>query len=135
MVLTQDSDVSAFIEEYCDAFRPGNSDEMAKYFYYPNTLIMNGTSTVVASPEKLRSLMAAGLSELEANGFLCSKLQELNVHKLAADIVIVSARFKRLKANDQVLEEIAATYTLLHGSNSGWTIAVTVVHDIDKLLR
>ena len=128
------SEIIEFTEQYCAAFRPGNSGGMVKYFHYPTTLIANGTSTQVSNANDLCSALAVNLSALEDAGFQYSEIQELNIHVLADNVALVSARYKRFKSNNQVLEEIAATYTLIREVELGWRIAVTIIHDADKLV-
>ena len=128
------SEIVEFTEQYCAAFRPGNASEMAKFFQYPTTLIANGTSTQISNADDLCSTIAINLSALEDAGFRYSEIQELSINVLADDIALVSARYKRFKSDKQVLEEIAATYTLVKRAELGWGIAVTIVHDADKIV-
>lgn len=131
----QEVEVKNFINEYCDAFRPGNNDEIAMYFHYPVAMLVNGMNLSINDTDELEAMLGGMLHELESKGFSYSKPQEVHVHSLSDEIVIVSARYHRFKSDDTILEEISATYTLCKNTDSTWKIVTIIGHDVDSLIR
>lgn len=129
-----ESEVSAFMHEYCRAFRPGNASAMPRYFHFPASLMASGLRLSINAPDELVQMLSVGLSDLAAAGFSHSEIQDIHVHELADDIALVSARYHRLKADDRLLEEIAASYTLYREADSGWGIVAIVTHDPDRVI-
>ncbi|WNC71000.1 hypothetical protein RGQ13_12785 [Thalassotalea psychrophila] len=130
----KNSEISQFIHEYCRAFRPGNINEIIKYFHYPTTMLVNGMNLHVASSVELEPLLSSGLSDMKSKGFSYSKIQDLYIHSLSEKIAIVSASYIRFKSDDTALEEIAATYTIFNDSELGCGIVTIIAHELDKVI-
>ena len=58
----------------------------------------------------------------------------LHIKQLSATATLASGVAVRYKADGQELERVGVSY-VLHGAEDRWTIAVTVVHDTDKVVR
>ena len=58
----------------------------------------------------------------------------LQVKRLSVTTTLAGGIAVRYKADGQELDRAGVTY-LLHKADSGWKIAVTVVHDTDNVLR
>ena len=130
----KNSEISKFIHEYCDAFRPDNFNKMEKYFHFPMSLLARGMSLQFANFDEFAIILNAMLSDLAAKGFSYSKIQTLYIHRLADDIAIVSASYKRFNTDGSVLEAIAATYTLRKDAKSAWGIVAIISHEVDKVI-
>ncbi|WP_373083665.1 hypothetical protein [Zhongshania sp.] len=128
------SEISKFIHEYCDTFRPGGSSEMPKYFHCPVTMLSGGVNLQFGCTDDLALALSSILSGLEAKGFSYSKIQELHIHRLSENTAIVSASFKRFTSDHAVLEEIAATYTIFKKTDLSWGIITIITHELDKVI-
>jgi hypothetical protein len=69
---------------------------------------------------------------LRARGFARTELNNLHVKRLSTTSVLASGVAVRSKVDGQDLR-VGVTY-ILHKTNSGWRIAVLVVHDTDSVL-
>jgi hypothetical protein len=58
----------------------------------------------------------------------------LHVKQLSAAASLASGVAVRYRADGQELERVGVSY-VLHKADDRWTIAVTVVHDTDKVVR
>ena len=129
-----DDSIVAFMQRYCRAFRPGNASAMPAFFHFPASLMASGLRLTLNSPEELVQMLSVSLDDLAAAGFAHSEIQAIHVHELAEDIALVSARYHRLRADDSVLEEIAASYTLCRESEGDWGIVAIITHDPSRII-
>jgi ketosteroid isomerase-like protein len=130
----QHAEIREFIHRYCEAFRPGNIEAVAQYFHYPTILLSDGMSIPLLDAKALSAALGVALSALADNGFAYSQPQQLHIHGLTNETAIVSARYNRCRADGSLLEEIAATYTLLKTAEQGWKIVTIITHDRDNLI-
>jgi ketosteroid isomerase-like protein len=104
------------------------------YFHEP-TLLMS-VQGVAAAPTHaaLTPLLTLFMEGLRARGFARTELNNLHVKRLSTASVLASGVAVRSKVDGQELDRVGVTY-ILHKTNSGWRIAVLVVHDTDSVLE
>ena len=104
------------------------------YFHQPSLLI--GLPGVPAAPTSavLTSIFAPVIEDLRARGYGRSELSLHQVKLLSATAALANGVARRYKIDGQELESIGVTY-LLHRSDTGWKIAVVVLHDRDEVVR
>ena len=72
---------------------------------------------------------------LRARGYGRSELGMLHVKQLSATAALASGVAVRYRADGQELERVGVSYVLHKADDDRWKIAVTVVHDTDKVVR
>lgn len=128
------SDVKTLVTDYCDAFRPGNIHKLTNFFHFPVNFVMTGIRIQIACEEEFVSIVGGVISQLEIKGFKYSKVGDIYVSELAKGVAIVSARFERYKNNEELLEEVGATYSLFEDKENGWRIISVMSHPAENIL-
>jgi ketosteroid isomerase-like protein len=128
------SNISAMLEKYCAAFRPCNAKSIAQFYHCPATVFSNGIMITLTSRADIENMLSAGLSALESRDFSQSIITSMHIHPFSDDVVLLSASFSRLSTKGDVLENIAATYTLFNAPEAGWKIATLIAHNTDRLI-
>lgn len=123
--------VTRVLTEYYSAFSTLEVQAIAPYFHEPSVLIIPGQG-VIATPTHaaITALFTAFLEALQARGFARSELTALHVKRLSSATTLAGGIAVRYKTDGQELDRAGVTY-LLHKTDSGWKIAVIVVHDPD----
>jgi ketosteroid isomerase-like protein len=126
--------VTRVLTDYVSAF--GTLDVQAILPYYHEPCLLVGPQGVAALPT--RAAMVAAFTPmiegLRARGYGRSELSMLHVKQLSAAASLASGVAVRYRADGQELERVGVSY-VLHKADDRWTIAVTVVHDTDKVVR
>jgi hypothetical protein len=128
------SNISVMLEKYCAAFRPGNAKSIAQFYHCPATVFANGMMITLSNRADIENLLSAGLNALESRDFSHSNITSMHIHPFSDEVVLVSASFSRLSTKGDVLENIAATYTLFNAPEAGWEIATLIAHNTDQLI-
>jgi len=120
-----------------DDFRAfGKLDVQAILPYYLEPSVLITARGVAAMPT--HAAMAAAFTPLmeglRARGYARSELTTLHMKRLSATATLVSGVAVRYKADGQELERTGVTY-VLHKTDNGWKIAVTVGHDAESVPR
>ncbi len=126
--------ISTFIEHYCATFRPGNAAAAVSYFHFPVIIVAGGSKLHFSKVDELKAMFDNGLGALQESGFSHSTVGEMHIHRLTDTVAIVSAAFTRWHEDGSVLENIAATYTLLAESGEDWKITALIAHDSSGLI-
>lgn len=132
--MTNEADVTKVLADYYSAFSTLDVQAMLPYFHQPSLLV--GPPGVLAAPTSavLASIFAPVIEDLRARGYGRSELSLHQVKLLSATAALANGVARRYKADGQELESIGVTY-LLHKSDTGWKIAVVVLHDTDEVVR
>ena len=127
--------VSRVLTDYVSAF--GTLDVRAILPYYHEPCLLVGPQGVVALPT--RAAMVAAFTPmmegLRERGYGRSELSMLHVRQLSPTAALASGVAVRYRADGQELERVGVSYVLHKADEDRWTIAVTVVHDTDKVVR
>jgi hypothetical protein len=104
--------------------------------YFHQTVLLIGPPGVLAAPTfaVLASIFVPVIEDLRARGYGRSDLRLQQVKLLSATAALASGVARRYKADGQELERVGVTY-LLHKADTGWKIAVVVLHDTDEVVR
>ena len=118
------------LADYYKAFSTLDVQKIAPFFYEPSLLV--SPQGVLASPthEALMEGLKFIADGLRLRGYSRSEIILRSLRNLSSTDVMASGIAVRYK-NEQELERVGVTY-LLHKSDSGWKIAVTVIHDVEK---
>jgi len=132
--MDDEATVTRVLTDYVSAF--GTLDVQAILPYYHEPCLLVGPQGVAALPT--RAAMVAALTPmmegLRERGYGRSELSMLHVKQLSAAASLASGVAVRYRADGQELERVGVSY-VLHKADDRWTIAVTVVHDTDKVVR
>ena len=116
------------LREYYSAFSTLKLEVVLPFFHEPSLLI--GPQGVFAATT--HTLLAAALSPamegFRARGFGRTELNVRNLKLLSATASLVEGVARRYKLDGQELDQAGVTY-VLHKADSGWKIAVLVIHD------
>src|SRR5262249_48898839 len=78
----------------------------------------------------LATAFAFPMADLRARGFGRSELSVRQTQMLSETASLVTGVAIRYKTNGQELERVGVTY-VMHKNDTGWKIAVVVLHDVD----
>ncbi len=120
------------MEDYCASFKPGGIDDVLDHYHETATMMM-GSMVFSLDREGIRAALESGLEDLLEKGFAYSRFNELQIQQLNPELAYVSGSFTRYKADDSVLEQLGATYTLIHVEGQ-WKIVVIALHGPDECL-
>jgi ketosteroid isomerase-like protein len=128
--------VSRVLTDYVSAF--GTLDVQAILPYYHEPCLLVGPQGVAALPTHAAMVAAFTpmMEGLRARGYGHSELRMLHIKQLSATAVLASGVAVRYRADGQELERVGVSY-VLHKADADdrWTIAVTMIHDTDKVVR
>lgn len=131
--MTKPTNLNDFLLEYCAAFRPGNIPEVAKYYHLPVTMIFGGQVAILTSEQQVIDTLQTIMDKLINSDFHRSRLDLCHIHELTKNTALLSASFSRLNTDDEILEQIGATYTVIK-IEEGYKIAVLVAHETQTVI-
>lgn len=122
------------LDEYYRAF--GTLDVQAILAYYHEPCLLVGPQGVVAVPTHAAMVapFTTVMEGLRARGYGRSELSMPHIRQLSATATLASGVAVRYRTDGQELERVGVTY-LLYKADDRWTIAATVTHDGDKVVR
>jgi hypothetical protein len=127
--------VTKVLADYYSAFSTLDVQAILPYFHQPSLLIgPPGVPAAAPTSSVLTSIFASVIEDLRARGYGRSELSLHQVKLLSATAALANGVARRYKIDGQELESIGVTY-LLHRSDTGWKIAVVVLHDSDEVVR
>jgi ketosteroid isomerase-like protein len=133
--MDDEADVTRVLTDYVSAF--GTLDVQAILPYYHEPCLLVGPQGIAALPT--RAAMVAAFTPmmegLRERGYGRSELSMLHTKQLSATATLASGVAVRYRADGQELERVGVSYLLHKADDDRWTIAVTVVHDTDKVVR
>jgi ketosteroid isomerase-like protein len=123
--------VTQLLADYYSAFSTLDIQAILPYFHQPALLIAPAGVAAVPTSSALASIFAPVIEDLRTRGYGRSELSLQQVKLLSSTAASASGVARRYKADGQELERIGVTY-LLHKAETGWKIAVVVLHDTDE---
>jgi len=126
--MSDEQDVRAVIEGIGSTFSRLDVDAWLSHFNPEHTFVYRGTVLVAKSLEDTKTAFVPEIRRLREAGFRHSALDLCNVRLLEPKLAIAATRWRRLGGNDELLETLGITYTLIKAS-SGWKVVVVVAHD------
>ena len=127
--------VTRVLADYYSAFSTLDVQAILPYYHEPCLLV--SPQGVVAAPTHaaMEAAFAPMREGLRARGYGRSELGMLHVKQLSATAALASGVAVRYRADGQELERVGVSYLLHKADDDRWTIAVTVSHDPDKVVR
>jgi ketosteroid isomerase-like protein len=123
---------STVLADYYRAFSSLDVKAVLPYFHEPALFIGPQGVYAASTPALVEAALTPAMDGLRARGYVRSELSVLNVKLLSATTTLVTGVAVRYKADEQELERVGVTYVLCK-SESGWKIAVLIVHDADDI--
>ena len=116
------------LADYYRAFSTLEVQAVLPYFHEPSLLI--SPQGVLAAPTlaALAGVFTPAMEGLRTREFGRSELSVGFVESLSSGATLVTGVALRYRSNGQELERLGVTY-VLHKAESGWKIAVIVLHD------
>jgi len=129
--MNEEPTVLQVLADYYAAFSTLNVEAFLPYFHEPSLLI--GPQGVFAAPTHavLASAFSPAVEGLRARGFGRSELSVHDVKSLSATAALVTGVARRLTVDGNELERAGVTY-VLHKADTGWKIAVLILHDVNE---
>ena len=126
--------VTRVLADYYSAFSTLEIQAVLPYFYEP--CLMIGPQGVLAAPTYgvLAAVLTPAREDLRARGYGRSELSIRHVKSLSATATLVTGVALRYKLDGQELERVGLTY-VLHKGDTGWKIAVLIIHDSDEVAK
>jgi len=122
------------LADYYRAFSTLDVRTVLPYFHEPALFIGPQGVFAASTPALVEAAFTPTMEGLRAKGFARSELSVRNVKTLSATTTLVTGVAVRYKADEQELERVGVTYVLCN-SDSGWKIAVLIIHDADDVAR
>src|SRR5581483_2146497 len=114
--------------DYARAFQSLRPAAVVSYFDLPFALIADGGVSALADAVALEAFLGRVMENLKARGFARSEIAELCAERLSEQLVAVSARRSRRKADGSELERLGETY-IFRRAGGAWKIAAAIVHE------
>jgi ketosteroid isomerase-like protein len=126
--------ITQVLTNYYRAFSTLDVQTFLPFFHQPCLVI--GPQGVLAAPTPavLATAFVPALESLRAKGYGRSELNLEKLEPLSATAALATGVAVRYKADGQELDRAGVTY-LLHKAETGWRIAVLVIHDAPRDLR
>jgi ketosteroid isomerase-like protein len=126
--------VTSLLNDYARAFGKLDVQAILPYYHEPSVLITTRGVATMPTHAAMAVAFKPLMDGLRARGYARSEFTTLNVKRLSATTALASGAAVRYKADGQELERLGATY-VLHKTENGWKIAVTVGHDVENVIR
>ncbi len=114
--------------DYARAFQSLRPAAVVSYFDLPFALIADGGVSALADAVALEAFLGRVMENLKARGFARSEIAELCAERLSEQLVAVSVRRSRRKADGSELERLGETY-IFRRAGGAWKIAAAIVHE------
>jgi hypothetical protein len=123
-----DEALNQVIADYYRDFSTLNVQAIRRYFNEPSLLV--GPQRVIPIPDHAALMAVFGpvMEGLRARGYGRSELEIGYVKPLSSSAALIGGVAVRYKTDGQQLDRAGVTY-VLHKIESGWKIAVVILHD------
>ncbi len=125
---------SRVLADYYSAFSTLEIQAILPCFHEPCMLISPQSVFVASSSAVLAMAIAPVMDGLRARGYGRSELSIRRLQSLSATAILAIGVALRYKLDGQELERVGVTY-VLHKADTGWKIAVLIVHDTKEVAR
>ena len=126
--------VTRVLTDYVNAFGTLDVQAILPFYHEPCLLLSPQGVAAVPNHAAMEATFAPLVEGLRARGYSRSELSMLHVTQLSTTATLASGVAARFKADGQEMERVGVSY-LLHKADDRWTIAATVIHDADKVVR
>ena len=126
--------VTGLLNDYFRAFGKLDVQAILPYYLEPSVLITARGVAAMPTHAAMAAAFTPLMEGLRARGYARSELTTLHMKRLSATATLVSGVAVCYKADGQELERTGVTY-VLHKTDNGWKIAVTVGHDAESVPR
>lgn len=135
-VADEADDASAKLYEYFEAFSAKDKVRIATQIYSTPVHIGGTAHRVLADPDAAVDNLTRLYKEIEAQGWVESKIDDLQVCVLSESLALVDTRYSRLKGNgDAIAPAVRTTLYVLQKIDSDWRIVAFYGHDNDRRPR
>lgn len=124
------NDVTLFLNNYYTTFSTLEVESIAPFFDEPCLFISPQGVAAAATHDDVKGVFQIIAETLRSKGYGRSELTNLEVQRMSETATLASGVAVRYKRDGQELERVGVTY-ILHKSEKGWRIAVTVIHDAE----
>ena len=134
MPLPDEATATRVLADYYTVFSTLEIQAVLPYFHEPCLLIGPQGVFPATTRDVLATAIAPAMEGLRARGYGRSELSMRSVRQLSATATLVTGVALRYKLDGQELERAGVTY-VLHKADTGWRIAVLILHDADEAAR
>lgn len=126
--------VTRLLNDYFRAFGKLDVQAILPYYLEPSVLITQRGVATMPTHAAMATAFTPLMEGLRTRGYARSELAMLQMKRLSATTTLASGVAIRYKTDGQELERTGVTY-VLHKTDNGWKIAVTVGHDPESVPR
>lgn len=132
----ESDEASAKLYEYFEAFSAKDKNRIATTIYSTPVHIGGTAHRVLADPDAAVANLTRLYAEIEAQGWVESKIDNLQICVLSDSLALVDTRYSRLKANGEAIPPaVRTTLYVLQKIDSDWRIVAFYGHDNDRRPR
>ncbi len=129
-------EASAKLHEYFEAFSAKQSERIATAIYGTPVHIGGTAHRVLEDPDAAVANLERLYKEIEAQGWVESRIDNLQVCVLSERLVLVDTRYSRLKANGEAIPPaVRTTLYVVQKLDGDWRIVAFYGHDNDRRPR
>jgi hypothetical protein len=125
------ADVIGVLHEYYSAFSTLNVEAVLRYFHEPAFLVGPQGGFAATTHALLATAFRPAMEGLRGRGFGRTELKVGTLKRLSATATLVGGIAQRYQLDGEELDQAGVTY-VLHKGDSGWKIAVLIIHDPDE---
>ena len=109
------------------AFSDTDLPRYLSFFHWPYLIMAPAGVVALSSEGEALSLLRPQIENLRARGYARSELSRVSVKLLSETTALATVEWIRLKANNEELERLGATYAFFQGER-GWKIVMVTVY-------
>lgn len=130
-------DASAKLHEYFEAFSSKDANKIANSIYSTPVHIGGGAGhRVLEDPETAIANLTRLYQEIEAQGWVESKIHDLEICMASESLALVDTRYSRLNENGEPIPPaVRTTLYVLQRTEGDWRIIAFYGHDNDRRPR
>jgi hypothetical protein len=113
---------------YFTVFQMGDPRAITPYFHLPSLFMSTSGVHALTNLRDAEQFFDRLIYGLRTRGYARSVLSEVKIKQLTEDIALVNARGERFKRDGELLERIAALYTMRKADGT-WRIASATMYD------
>ena len=119
------------LHDYYSAVSTLNVDAVLPFFHEPSLMIVPQGVFAATTHAQLATAVRPTLEGFRAKGLGRTELSVRDIKLLSATASLVEGVARQYKLDGQELDQAGVTY-VLHKAESGWKIAVLVMHDVKE---
>ncbi len=131
--MSEEECILEIMEGLQESFSNMDLDRWLSYFNSEHAFVLHNSVLISDNRDSTKSTFSPMMKALKEAGFVRSLLDMCNIKMLGNEQAVVSAKWRRLDGDDNLINTLSDTYTFIR-AGSGWKIAVVVIHDSDETL-